>query len=66
MAADSLNKNVHLDSENKDLLETVEEFKLKVFTPDSEIQNLKEGKYFVSPYFDAFHLKKNTCRKAKS
>ena len=46
MAADSLNKNVHLDSENKDLLETVEEFKLKVFTPDSEIQNLKEGKDF--------------------
>ena len=48
MAADSLNKNVHLDSENKDLLETVEEFKLKVFTPDSEIQNLKEGKDFFS------------------
>ena len=46
MAADSLNKNVHLDSESKDLLETVEELKLKVFTPDSEIQNLKEGKDF--------------------
>ena len=57
MAANFLSKNV-VESENKDLLETVEKFKLKVLTLESEIQNLKEGKYFVSPYFDAFHLKK--------
>ena len=64
MAADSLSKNVHLETENKDLLETVEKFKLKVLTLESEIQNLKEGKDFF-PYFDVFHLK-NTFRKAKS
>ena len=46
MAANSLSNNVHLESKNKDLLETVEKFKLKVLTLESEIQNLKEGKDF--------------------
>ena len=46
MAVNLLSKNVDLESENKDLLETVEKFKLKVLTLESEIQNLKEGKDF--------------------
>ena len=57
MATNSLSKNVHLETENKDVLDTVEQFKLKVLTLESEIQNLKEGKDFFS-YFDAFHFKK--------
>ena len=54
MAINSLSKNVHLETENKDVLDTVEQFKLKVLILESEIQNLKAGKEFFS-YFDAFH-----------
>ena len=46
MAANSVSRTVHLESENKNLLDTVEKLKVKVLTLQTEIQNLKEGRFF--------------------
>ena len=44
MAATTLSDTSFLQSQNKDLLETVEKLRLKISTLEKEIKILKEGK----------------------
>ena len=46
MAANSLNRIAYLESENKNLIETLEIYKQKVATLEKEIQILKKGRLF--------------------
>ena len=56
MAANSSSRIVCLERENKNLLDTVEKFKQKISTLESEIEILKEGKFFFSSYDIAYVL----------
>ena len=51
MAANTLSETAHLQSQNKSLLDTVENLRLKVSTLESENQILKEGNEIILAVF---------------